>query len=200
VLRRIALMMASNPAAEDVNLVLFSLANVSRQLVGGSPLPPPRSFSEQLPFGLRNSAGFYAREMHKGVHGHQPTSQFMGMAGSYPDSVHDLLCYGDPPSDSSSTGDNYLEEVSAPPRLCFMAGAPSDPPPEVVPSQQTHTPPDHRAQVLGQTSHICQLSSFVFVLSNQNLIWAINSISCQFQRASLLCFPILPIKSSSGPT
>ena len=30
VLRRIALMMASNPAVEDVNLVLFSLANVSR--------------------------------------------------------------------------------------------------------------------------------------------------------------------------
>ena len=30
VLRRIALMMASNPAVEDINLVLFSLANVSR--------------------------------------------------------------------------------------------------------------------------------------------------------------------------
>jgi hypothetical protein len=30
VLRHIALMMASNPAAEDVDLVLYSLANVSR--------------------------------------------------------------------------------------------------------------------------------------------------------------------------
>jgi hypothetical protein len=30
VLRRIALMMATNPAIEDVNLVLFSLANVCR--------------------------------------------------------------------------------------------------------------------------------------------------------------------------
>ena len=30
VLRRISLMMASNPTVEDVNLVLFSLANVSR--------------------------------------------------------------------------------------------------------------------------------------------------------------------------
>ena len=29
-----------------------------------------------------------------------------------------------------------------------MAGAPSDPSPEVVPSQQTHTPTDHRAQAL----------------------------------------------------
>ena len=45
-LRRIALMMASNPAVEDVNLVLFSLANVSRQLAGGPPLPTPRLFSE----------------------------------------------------------------------------------------------------------------------------------------------------------
>jgi len=27
-------MMATNPAAEDVNLVLYSLANVSRQLAG----------------------------------------------------------------------------------------------------------------------------------------------------------------------
>ena len=79
---RIALMMASNPAAEDVNLVLYSLANVSRQLVGGPPLPPPRSFSEQLPHGLRNSAGTYARETRKVMHGHLPTSQFVGMAGS----------------------------------------------------------------------------------------------------------------------
>ena len=45
VLRRIALLMATNPAVKDVNLVLFSLANVSRQLAGGPPLPTPRSFS-----------------------------------------------------------------------------------------------------------------------------------------------------------
>ena len=46
VLCRIALMMASNPAVEDVNQILFSLANVSRQLAGGPPLPTPHSFSE----------------------------------------------------------------------------------------------------------------------------------------------------------
>ena len=62
VLRRSALMMASNPAVEDINLVLFSLANVSRQLAGGPPLPMPRSFSERLPFGLQNAASVYARE------------------------------------------------------------------------------------------------------------------------------------------
>ena len=56
-LRRIALMMASNPAAEDVDLVLYSLANVSRQVMGGPPLPPPSSFWE----------------MHKIMRGRQPT-------------------------------------------------------------------------------------------------------------------------------
>ena len=74
VLRRISLMMASNPAVEDVNLVLFSLANVSRQLVGGPPLVPPRSFSEWLPFGLRNAASVYAREAHKAAQRFQPAS------------------------------------------------------------------------------------------------------------------------------
>jgi hypothetical protein len=135
VLRRIALMMASNPAAEDVNLVLYSLANVSPQLAGGPLLPPPHSFSEQLPFGLRNSADTYIWEMRRTMRGHPPTSQFVDMVGSYPDSVHDLLCYEDPLSDSSSTGDNYLEGVSAPHRVCTMADAPSGPPLEVVPSQ-----------------------------------------------------------------
>jgi hypothetical protein len=69
VLCRIALMMATNPAVEDVNLVLFSLANISRQLAGGPPLPTPRSFSEQLPIGLRNSVSVYAREVHKAAQG-----------------------------------------------------------------------------------------------------------------------------------
>ena len=68
-LRRISLMMASNPAAEDVNLVLFSLANVSRQLAGGPPLAPPRLFSERLPLGLRNAASVYAREVRKAAQG-----------------------------------------------------------------------------------------------------------------------------------
>ena len=69
VLRRIALMMASNPAVKDINMVLFSLANVSRQLAGGPPLPTPRSFSERLPFGLHNSASVYIRELHMAAQG-----------------------------------------------------------------------------------------------------------------------------------
>jgi hypothetical protein len=134
VLRRIALMVASNPAVEDVNLVLFSLANIFRQLAGGPPLVTPRSFSEQLPFGLRNSASVYARELHKATQGRRPTPQFVGMTESYPNSVHDLLCYEDPLSNSFSMGDNHLEGTSAPHRVCAMADAPVDPPPEVVPS------------------------------------------------------------------
>ena len=57
----------------------------------------------------------------------------MGMTESYPDSVHDLLCFEDPLSDSSITGDNRQEGTSAPPRLCAMAD--NEPPPEVVPSE-----------------------------------------------------------------
>ena len=61
----------------------------------------------------------------------------MGMTESYPDSVHDPLCYEDPLSDSSSTGDHHLEGTSMPPRMCVVADG--DPPPEAVPSDWTHT-------------------------------------------------------------
>ena len=106
----------------------------------------PRSFLDRLPFGLRNSVSIYARGLHKAAQGRQPASQFMGMTESYPDSVHDLLCYEDPLSESSSMGDNHLEGTSAPPRVCTMVD--NNPPPEVVPPQQMHTPPDHREQAL----------------------------------------------------
>ena len=59
VLRHIALMIASNPAAEDVDLILYSLANVSRQLTSGTLLPPPYSTPEQLGFSLANSVDTY---------------------------------------------------------------------------------------------------------------------------------------------
>ena len=68
------------------------------------------------------------------------------MTNSYPDSVHDLLCYENPLSNSSCTGDNRLEGTSVPPRMCAMADV--DPPPEVVPFEQTHAPADHREHAL----------------------------------------------------
>ena len=103
-------------------------------------------FSERLPFGLRNATSVYAREVRKATQGFQPASQFVGMMESYPDFVHDLLCFEDPLSDSSSTGDSRLEGTSASPRMCAMVDG--DPPPEVVPSEQTHTPADHRDHAL----------------------------------------------------
>ena len=113
-------------------MVLFSLANVSRQLVGGLPLPTPCSFSERLPFGLHNAASVYVWETRKAAQVFQPTSRFVGMTESYPDSVHDLLCYEDPLRDSSSTGDNRLEGTSVLPCMCAMADG--DLPQGVVPS------------------------------------------------------------------
>ena len=68
------------------------------------------------------------------------------MTEGYPDFVHDLLCFDDPLSDSSSTGNNHLEGTSAPPCVCAMANG--EPPPEEVPSEQTHTPADHRKHTL----------------------------------------------------
>jgi len=56
-----------------------------------------------------------------------------------------------PQSDSSSTGDNYLEAVSAPRRVCAMATAPREPPPQVVSSQAMHTPLYQRALALTNT-------------------------------------------------
>jgi hypothetical protein len=70
----------------------------------------------------------------------------MGVTESYPDSVHDLLYFEDRLSDSCSMGDNHLEGTSAPPSICAMAD--NDPPPMVVPSEQTHTPVDHRERAL----------------------------------------------------
>ena len=83
-LRRIALMVASNPAAEDVDLVLYSLANVSRQLARGTPLSPPHSPRKLIMFVLVNSADTYVQDAHRTMREHQPAHQLVGMTGSYP--------------------------------------------------------------------------------------------------------------------
>ena len=72
------------------------------------------------------------------------------MTESYHDSVHDLLCYEDPLSHSSSMGDNRLGGTSTPPRMCAMADG--DPPLEMVPSEQTHTPADQREHALANAN------------------------------------------------
>ena len=125
---------------------LLSGQRLSAARGGGPPLPTPRSFSERLPFGLRNAASVYAREVRKATQGSQSTPQFVDMTESYPDSVHDLLCFEDPLSDSSSTGDNRLEGTSVPPFMCAMANG--DPLPEVVSPEQTHISADQRERAL----------------------------------------------------
>ena len=72
----------------------------------------------------------------------------MGVVEGYPDSIHDLLCDEEPLSDASSTGDNYLADAHASPHICAMAAAPREDSPLVEPSNTTHTPLDHRADVL----------------------------------------------------
>ena len=50
---------------------------------------------------------------------------------------------------TSSMGNNRLEGTSALPCMCAMADG--DPPPEVLPSEQTHTPADQREHALANT-------------------------------------------------
>lgn len=104
--------MASNPAAEDVDLVLYSLANVTWQLRGGPPLPPPRSPPTPFVFRQANSANAKVRETRKAMHEHRPTSRLVGVTEGYPDSIHDLLCDEEPLSDASSMGDNYRQVLA----------------------------------------------------------------------------------------
>ena len=148
VLWRIALMMASNPAAEDVDMVLYSLANISRQLRGGPPLPPLQLPPAPFVFGQANSANTYAQEAREIMREHRSVTQLVGITEVYPDSIHDLLCDEDPLSDASCTGDNYWADAHASPHICAMAAAPREELPLVEPSNTTHTPPDPRADML----------------------------------------------------
>ena len=84
VLRHIELMMDSNPAVEDVDMVLYSLANVSRLLKGGPPLPPPQSPPGSFVFGQANSASTCVRETRKTMREHRSTSRLVGMTEGYP--------------------------------------------------------------------------------------------------------------------
>jgi hypothetical protein len=133
------LLLVPCPAAEDVDLILYSLANVSRELTGGTPLSTPCPSREHAAFGLVDFADTYVQEVHRTMRERQPTPLFVSMAGSYPASIHDLLCDEDPLSEGSSMGDNYPNGPSPPQHVCAMATAPHEPPLEVQPSRPTHT-------------------------------------------------------------
>ena len=81
-------MMASNPAAEDVDLVLYLLAIVSRQLRSGSSLLPPRSPPGPFVFGQANSASTHVRETRRTMRERHSASRLVGVTEGYPD----LLC------------------------------------------------------------------------------------------------------------
>ena len=77
-LRCIALMMASKPAAEDVDMVLYLLANVSQQLRGGPPLPPPQSPPAAFVFGQANPMNTYVQEARGTVRERRSATQLVG--------------------------------------------------------------------------------------------------------------------------
>jgi hypothetical protein len=79
VLRRIALMMASKPAVEDFDMVLYSLANVSQQLRGGPPLPSPQSPPASFVFGQANPTNTYVQEARETVREHRSATQLVGV-------------------------------------------------------------------------------------------------------------------------
>jgi hypothetical protein len=75
----------------DVDLLLFLLRNIFRQLSGGTPLSPPRLLHGRFLFGLTNTAGVYARELWKIMSRPLLTIEFVGMTGYSPASFHDLF-------------------------------------------------------------------------------------------------------------
>jgi hypothetical protein len=147
--RRIELMLGANPSASNMDLLLFSLRNIFRQLSEGTPLSPPRSLRGQSPFGLTNTASFYARELRRGLPQPPPATEFMGMTGYSPASSHNLFSNNDLLSEGSSIGD-----VSSPGypalRECAMADVQGQQP-VLVETEDMHTLPDLRAQALANT-------------------------------------------------
>jgi hypothetical protein len=65
--RRIELMLSDNPSASNMDLLLFSLRNIFRQLSKGTLLSLPRSPHGRSLFGLTNAASVYSKELRRGL-------------------------------------------------------------------------------------------------------------------------------------
>jgi hypothetical protein len=144
--RRIELMLHANPSESKLDLLLFSLCHIFRQLFGRTSLSPPRSLHGRSLFGLTNSTSVYARELQKIMSPRPPVTEFMGMTGYGAALFHDLFSDDNLLGKGSSVID--LLPLGYPALWeCTMADE-QGLQQVLVETENTHTLPDPRAQAL----------------------------------------------------
>ena len=101
-------------------------------------MSPPQSPHDWFPYDLASPVDAYAQGLWKTVTSYPLSSEFVGMAGYAPTSIHDLI------NEKIESNGSSVGDVPAPShplsRECAMAGGPGKPS-EVVEPQQAHTHP-----------------------------------------------------------
>lgn len=101
---RIKSVLGMSPMVNDVDTIMYSLANIFSQLSGGASLSPPCSPRAWLPFGLASPTDAYARGLWRVMTSFLHPCEFVGMVDYAFASFHDL-CDDELESDGSSIGD-----------------------------------------------------------------------------------------------